>query len=211
MSQTSVILRLRPLFQMSLILWGQVLNWPRPHILVSLLLPGLPVCRACPACGLDVFGPQPRPQEAILVFLFLSLQFLPGCKKPPLPSSVWGLHPAPPQAVGCTAPSPCWPQAPPTVKGQRQEGCGRVPLLALPRAWFLARGGPSQGQRYWGCSWASAGGSASWPQSRGISELSPHSLSLGCSMQPVSSGLCVPGHTVGHGRSQTGSGLRVGC
>lgn len=29
-----------------------------------------PVCRAHPACGLDAFGPQPRPQEAIRGFYF---------------------------------------------------------------------------------------------------------------------------------------------
>lgn len=41
--------------------------------LAALLLPGRPEGRAHPACGLDAFGPQPRPRGNSGV-LFLSLQ-----------------------------------------------------------------------------------------------------------------------------------------
>lgn len=155
-SQTSVVPRLRPLLQTSLLPWGQVLSLPNPPapatawaalVQISSCL-WLGCIRAPTTTSGGNFGA-----------LFLSLQFLPGYKK--LPSSIWGLCPAP-QPVGCAAPSPCRPH---TRHGGETAGAGGVcqrPLLALCRAGVLARGDTSQGQSYWGCSWALAEGLDSW-------------------------------------------------
>lgn len=86
------------------------------------------------------------------MFLFLSLQFHPDCKRLPLLSSpLWGLRPAP----------RLWDGQPPLPAGLRAEaeGCASMPLLppTFPGAWALARRGPSRGRSSWGCSQAPAG------------------------------------------------------
>lgn len=120
-SQTSVVPRLRPLLQTSLLPWGQVLSLPNPPapatawaalVQISSCL-WLGCIRAPTTTSGGNFGA-----------LFLSLQFLPGYKK--LPSSIWGLCPAP-QPVGCAAPSPCRPHTRHGGKRQGQEGCVRGP------------------------------------------------------------------------------------
>lgn len=96
-----------------------------------------PVCRAHPACGLDAFGPQPRPQEAIRGnsrVLFLSLQPLPGRENLPFASSLWSLH-LDPQAGGWAVLSPrlpCSCPGHPPARVQRWGGQhGACDLFAL--------------------------------------------------------------------------------
>ena len=81
-SKTSVGLWLRPPLQVSLMPLGSLVSpAPSPCSLLSLPLPGRHMCTTPPARGSDLFGPRPRPQEANLVILFLSLQFLPDYKR----------------------------------------------------------------------------------------------------------------------------------
>lgn len=141
------------------------------------------------------------------MLLFLSLQFLPGCKKLPFPLP-YGASTLPPSLWD---EQPLFPAGPGRPHSERAEAGGvwQSALLASHRTWVLARGGPSQGQSYWGCSWALAGSPASWARCGGISELSPCALSL-CRSVPASVFWPYSGPRKGPGRlSRQGRMLRL--
>lgn len=119
----------------------------------------------------------------------------------------------PPCPPACGMRSPFCLLAPSTPHSERAEA-GGVWQSAPPGIVQDFRSGqrsPSRGQSYWWCSWALAGGLASWAQCGGISEFTPLLCHSAAPCQPVSSGLGVPGHTVGQGRSQAEEGAESGC